>query len=94
MEPNVYNPYIAAIFKIGLLRKWARLEPDEMAFSKGFIEKKLVKFSYSNIKVRYKDFLLPGVPTFLIKPSIVAGNLLEKTPLKILSQSILISATK
>jgi 2-polyprenyl-3-methyl-5-hydroxy-6-metoxy-1,4-benzoquinol methylase len=94
MEPNIYNPYVSAIFKNKTLRKKARLEPDEMAFSKSFISEKLKKHNYSNIDVQYRDFLLPGIPKLLIRPSIVVGNILEKTPLKVVSQSILISATK
>jgi len=94
MEPNIYNPYVAGIFKNKALRKWAKLEPDEMAFSKGFIRQKLKAAGFENSKVAYKDFLLPGIPAFLITPSIVAGNILEKTPLKFISQSILISAGK
>ncbi|MEO8770342.1 MAG: class I SAM-dependent methyltransferase [Ferruginibacter sp.] len=92
MEPNIYNPYVAAIFKNKLLRKVASLEPDEMAFSGNFIQKKLEKAKFKNIKTVYKDFLLPGVPRLLIKPSIAIGNILEKTPLKFISQSILICA--
>lgn len=94
MEPNIYNPYVAAIFKNKYLRKKASLEPDEMAFSKQFISGKLEKAMFSSIKVSYKDFLLPGVPGWMIKPSIIIGNVLEKTPLDIISQSILISAVK
>jgi len=94
MEPNLYNPYVAAIFKNKFLRKKASLEPDEMAFSKQFIRQKLIKAQFDDIKVSYKDFLLPGVPDWLIKPSISIGNVLEKTPLRIISQSILISAVK
>lgn len=94
MEPNIYNPYVSAIFKNKTLRKKARLEPDEMAFSKSFISEKLKKHSYTNINVQYRDFLLPGIPKLLIRPSIIVGNILEKTPLKVVSQSILISATK
>ena len=94
MEPNLYNPYVAAIFKNQLLRKKASLEPDEMAFSKQFITKKLEKAQFGDIKVSYKDFLLPGIPNWLIKPSIAIGNILEKTPLDVISQSILISAVK
>ncbi|HWK02896.1 MAG TPA: class I SAM-dependent methyltransferase [Puia sp.] len=93
MEPNIYNPYVASIFKNKTLRKWAKLEPDEMAFSKGFIRRKLEQTGFKNSKISYKDFLLPGIPEFLITPSILAGNILEKTPLKFISQSILISAT-
>ena len=95
MEPNIYNPYIASIFKIKLLRKIANLEPDEMAFSKSFIIQALEKVGFKNCKVDYKDFLLPGIPSFLIKPSIAIGDVAEKTPLvKNISQSIFIIASK
>jgi len=93
MEPNIYNPYVAAIFKNKRLRKWAHLEPDEMAFSPGFIRQKLDAAGFSRNTVTYRDFLLPGVPKWMIGPSIAAGNLLEKTPLRIISQSIFITAT-
>jgi hypothetical protein len=64
-----------------------------MAFSKDFITKKLLKAGYKDVKVEYKDFLLPGIPEVLITPSVKAGNLLEKIPfVKKVSQSIFISA--
>ena len=92
MEPNIYNPYCALIFNYA--RKWANLEPDEMAFSKGFISKKLRASGYGNIRVDYKDFLLPGIPDALINPSIIIGKFLEKTPvLRSVSQSIFIVAS-
>lgn len=95
MEPNIYNPYIAAIFKNTWLRKKAHLEPDEMAFSPAFIREKLLRAGYSNINVTFRDFLLPGIPSFMIKPSIVVGDLAERLPLvKKLSQSIFIVAEK
>jgi len=95
MEPNIYNPYVAAIFKIKPLRKVANLEPDEMAFSKSFIIDKLTKIGFKNCKVNFKDFLLPGIPSFFIKPSIAIGDVAEKIPLvKIISQSIFIIASK
>lgn len=92
MEPNIYNPYVATIFKNATFRKWAKLEPDEMAFSKSFITKKLQASGFTGIDVQYRDFLLPGVPSYLVKPSIAIGNVLEKTPLRVISQSILITA--
>ena len=93
-EPNILNPYISLIFKIPALRKMAKLEPEEMAFSKKFIEKKLVNSDYANIKVSYRDFLLPNTPKNLIKPIIKIGDITEKTPLKLLSQSLFIVAEK
>jgi 2-polyprenyl-3-methyl-5-hydroxy-6-metoxy-1,4-benzoquinol methylase len=93
MEPNIYNPYCQLIFKVPFLRKWANLEPDEMAFSPAYIRNKLIKAGYTNIKITYRDFLLPGIPSFLVKPSIAIGNIAERLPLiKKISQSIFIEA--
>jgi len=95
MEPNIYNPYCFAIFKIPLLRKLANLEPQEMAFSKYFIKNKLEKAEFSNIKISYKDFLIPGIPLFLVKPVIFLGDILEKILFtKIFTQSIFLTANK
>lgn len=95
MEPNIYNPYVYFIFSYPFLRKLTHLEPDEMAFSKKFISDKLTKTGYKNINVDYKDFLLPGIPEFLISPSIAIGSVLEKLPVvNKVSQSIFISAEK
>ena len=93
MEPNIYNPYCALIFKVPVLRKKANLEPDEMAFSKSFISGKLKEQGFSGIHVTYRDFLLPGVPDFAIQPSILIGNVVEKIPvLNMVAQSIFITA--
>jgi 2-polyprenyl-3-methyl-5-hydroxy-6-metoxy-1,4-benzoquinol methylase len=93
LEPNIYNPYCWVIFSIPYFRRKAHLEPTEMAFSKSFITKKLSSMGYKNIKVEYRDFLLPGIPRFLVKPSIAVGIIAERIPaLKMWSQSIFISA--
>jgi SAM-dependent methyltransferase len=93
LEPNIYNPYCAVIFNIA--RNWANLEPDEMAFSKSYITGLLKEAGFKNIEVDYKDFLLPGVPDFMIQPSVAVGNVLEKIPVvKMVSQSIFIKAGK
>ena len=95
LEPNLYNPYIFSIFRIPALRRIAHLEPDEMAFSKGYITQLLSAAGYRNVHVEYKDFLLPGIPDALIAPSIAAGAVLERIPVvRMVSQSIFISATK
>jgi SAM-dependent methyltransferase len=94
MEPNLCNPYVYFIFSYPLLRKAASLEPEEMAFSKRFMIQKLRNAGFENIKVEYKDFLLPGVPDFMIEPMVFASNFLEKMPLKVVSQSLGIIAVK
>jgi SAM-dependent methyltransferase len=95
MEPNIYNPYCYLIFKFDTFRKIAKLEPDEMAFSRNFIKQKLQKAHYQQVKVSYKDFLLPNTPSFLVKPIIWVGDIIEKIfPLNRVTQSIFICAKK
>ncbi len=94
IEPNLYNPYVALIFKIPYLRKKTLLEPDEMAFTSSFIKKKLKAAKFSNLHIEIKDFLLPNVPENLINSVIKMGNILEKTPLTYIAQSIFITAKK
>lgn len=95
MEPNLYNPYVYFIFTYPKLRKLAKLEPDEMAFTPKFITEKLKRAGFHDVRVEFRDFLLPGIPDFLIKPSIVLGAVLERIPLlRAVSQSIYITATK
>jgi len=92
IEPNLYNPYVAAIFSIPFLRRKTFLEPDEMAFSKTFITKKCKKAGFSNIEVKIKDFLLPNIPDNLIGTTIKIGEILEKTALTVIAQSLFITA--
>jgi 2-polyprenyl-3-methyl-5-hydroxy-6-metoxy-1,4-benzoquinol methylase len=95
IEPNIYNPYIAAIFKIKILRKIANLEPQEMAFSGSFIKQQLQLAGFKTSAASYKDFLLPGVPKWSVKVLIAIGNVIEKIPvLNRLAQSVFIVAQK
>jgi 2-polyprenyl-3-methyl-5-hydroxy-6-metoxy-1,4-benzoquinol methylase len=95
LEPNLINPYCYLIFTNPYFRKKANLEPDEMAFTKNFVQKKLKKAGFKSSKVVYKDFLLPIIPNILIKPVIILGDIAEKIPLvKKMSQSIFIVGNK
>lgn len=95
LEPNIYNPYVYAIFSYPRLRILANLEPEEMAFSKRFITERLMRAGFEDTRVDYKDFLLPGIPAFLIAPSILVGAVLENVPgAKHVAQSIFIRAHK
>ena len=94
IEPNIYNPYVALIFKIPYLRKKTFLEPDEMAFSAPFIRKQLKAAKFSSSSTEIKDFLLPNTPKKLINTVIKLGAVLEKTPFTAIAQSIFITATK
>jgi|CXWL01.1.fsa_nt_gi SAM-dependent methyltransferase len=94
-EPNLWNPYIWAIFSFDPLRKRAKLEPDEMAFTPRFIRAKLASAGFTNIKVATRDFLLPNTPDFLIRPVVALGDQLDRIPLvNRLAQSLFFSAEK
>ena len=96
LEPNLFNPYCYLIFNTTkFFREYAKLEPTEKAFTKKFIKEKLLKLDFIDIKVEYRDFLLPIIPSFLISTTILIGSIFEQIPiLKNISQSLFISAKK
>jgi hypothetical protein len=92
-ESNLMNPYIFLIFKIPLLRRFARLEPDEMAFTPGFIRNRLKRAGFSDVRARTREFLLPNTPEALIPAVITVGSILERLPgFKLLAQSVFVTA--
>lgn len=93
LEPSLVNPLVWFMFGTRAGRQMSKLEPTEMAFTKGYITQKLLAAGFTDISVEHKDFLLPFVPRFLIRPVIFIGSILEKVPLlKFGAQSIFISA--
>jgi 2-polyprenyl-3-methyl-5-hydroxy-6-metoxy-1,4-benzoquinol methylase len=94
IEPNLFNPYVFSIFKIPILRKICNLEPDEMAFTNNYIKNKILKVGFKKCNTEIKDFLLPNTPKPLIRSLIKIGDILEKTPLTVIAQSIFIVAEK
>ncbi len=87
------NPYIFLIFKIPLLRRFARLEPEEMAFTPGFIRNGLKRAGFSNVRARTRDLLLPNTPEALIPAVITIGGILERLPgFRLLAQSVFVTA--
>lgn len=92
-EPNLYNPYVYFIFRNPLLRKWALLEPSEMAFSRPFI-RSLLQNNGFEVRVEYRDFLLPNTPKAFVPLVEKWGAIFEKTPLAVGAQSLFIVATK
>lgn len=94
-EPNLWNPYVFLIFSIPALRRFAKLEPDEMAFTARFITQKLLPANFHPVHVTNRDFLLPNTPAILVQPVIRLGSWLERIPgLDRLAQSVFIVATR
>ena len=77
IEPNFLNPYCAFIFGTALGRRWAKLEPDEMAFTPGELRRALPEAGWHDVAVATRDFLLPGLPERLVQPILAAEPALE-----------------
>lgn len=93
IEPNLLNPYCAFLFGTKIGRKLGRLEPDEMAFTRGHLVHALMKSGWTNIDVASRDFLVPGLPLSLVKPVTAVEPILEATAMtRWLAQSHFITA--
>lgn len=93
IEPNFMNPYCAFIFGTNIGRKWALLEPDEMAFRAGQLRGVIARAGWRNVHLQTRDFLVPGLPVSLIKPVLAIEPLFEATALtRWLAQSHFVTA--
>src|SRR3981081_4382410 len=81
IEPNFLNPYCAFIFGTQVGRRWARLEPDEMAFTPGGLRRALPAAGWQDVWVASRDFLVPGLPERLVGPIQAVEPALEATVL-------------
>ena len=80
IEPNFLNPYCAFAFGTKMGRRFARLEPDEMAFTPGDLRQALTAAGWQDVVVKMRDFLVPGLPLALVKPTLAVEPLLEASP--------------
>ena len=93
IEPNFLNPYCALIFGTRVGRRFAKLEPDEMAFTPGQLRRALPMAGWRDVKVTTRDFLLPGLPEAVARPILAIEPALEATAAtRWLAQSHFISA--
>jgi SAM-dependent methyltransferase len=93
IEPNLLNPYCAFIFGTRVGRRFARLEPDEMAFTPSQLRAALPSAGWRDVTVTTKDFLLPGLPEAVARPVLAVEPALEATALtRWLAQSHFVSA--
>jgi SAM-dependent methyltransferase len=93
IEPNVLNPYCAFIFGTGVGRRFAKLEPDEMAFTQRKLRKALPTAGWRDVTVTTRDFLLPGLPHAVARAILAIEPALEATAAtRWMAQSHFISA--
>jgi 2-polyprenyl-3-methyl-5-hydroxy-6-metoxy-1,4-benzoquinol methylase len=93
-EPNFLNPQVFA--ERTFMRKALNyVSPDETAFIRWSLARKLRSFGFTEIKITPFDWLHPAIPKGLIKLVEGVGGLLEKMPvLREFSGSLLISAKR
>jgi 2-polyprenyl-3-methyl-5-hydroxy-6-metoxy-1,4-benzoquinol methylase len=94
-EPNMLNPQIFAERNIPMIRRWARNTPDETAFVRYSLKRKLTSIGFEEVKIVPHEWLHPAVPKGLIQTVKRLGSILERTPiLKEFAGSLLISARR
>jgi SAM-dependent methyltransferase len=94
-EPNLLNPQIAVTFLVWPLRPLFGLSPDEMAFTRGFIRRRLASAGLVDAAAEPFDFLHPRTPPVLIEHVRRLGAALERLPgLRSIAGSLLVTARK
>jgi ubiquinone/menaquinone biosynthesis C-methylase UbiE len=94
-EPNMFNPQIALQKNIPFIKRIIGDSPDETAFFRWKIKKKLIDAGFSSVRIIPFDFLHPQTPPFLIKMMEKIGPGLERMILiKEFAGSLFITAKK
>jgi ubiquinone/menaquinone biosynthesis C-methylase UbiE len=94
-EPNMLNPQIALQKNIPFIKKIMGDSPDETAFFRWKLRKKLFNSGFSNIKIIPFDFLHPKIPDIFVNIIEKIGPGFEKVPLiKEIAGSLFITARK
>lgn len=94
-EPNLLNPEIFLERKVPILRRLSNSSPDETAYIRWDLKKKLEQTGFKSVKVESFDFLYPALPHFFLPILIILSKILEKTPLlKEISGALIITGGK
>ena len=94
-EPNMLNPQIALQKNIAFIKKAVGDSPDERAFIKWSLGKKLKKYGFKDIEIVNFDFLHPAIPKFILSSMESVTYIIEKIPvIKLISGSLIIKASK
>ena len=94
-EPNMLNPQIMVQKNIPFIKKLAGDSPDETAFFKWQIKKKLIEYNFNPLTVKPFDFLHPSIPSSFIPFVKPATNFIEKIPIvKEIAGSLVIQSQK
>ena len=94
-EPNMMNPQMAVQKNIPFLKKIAGESPDETAFLRWSLKKKLERIGFKDIELKNFDFLHPAIPRAMIPVIRYLGSFMESLPvIREVAGSIYIKARK
>jgi ubiquinone/menaquinone biosynthesis C-methylase UbiE len=94
-EPNILNPQVTVMFRLGLTKKYFGVSPDEMAFSRFRAARALRRAGFTDVAVKPFDFLHPATPAALMDRVARFGRALESIPLvREIAGSMIITGTK
>ena len=80
-EPNILNPQIALQKNIPYLKKRMGDSPDETAFSRWNMKRKLIAHGFKHVNIVPFDFLHPKTPKYFLRLVNNLGLIVEKIPL-------------
>lgn len=94
-EPNILNPQVTVMFRLGMTKKYFGVSPDEMAFSRFRAARALRKAGFESIVVKPFDFLHPATPAGALDRVARIGRALEAIPVvREIAGSMIITAAK
>ena len=94
-EPNMMNPQILIQKNVPVVKRWLGDSPDESAFIRWRLKRKLLSVGFENIVIKPYDFLHPLTPGLAVPLVDQMGRLAEKIPiLRQIAGSLIIGASR
>ena len=94
-EPNILNPQVTVMFRLGLTKKYFGVSPDEMAFSRFRGARAARNAGLAEVGVRPFDFLHPATPAGAVGAVSRLGRWLERLPVvREIAGSMLVTGRK
>ncbi len=94
-EPNLLNPEIFLERKVSFFRKISNSSPDETAFIRWSLKRKVEAAGFVKVKVEPFDFMYPAFPSYFIPVLKIIDSVLVKLPLiREFSGSLIVTGEK
>ena len=93
-EPNMLNPHIWLSLNIPFLRKLYQASPDETAFYRWDLKRRLKSIGFRNVMIKPFDFIYPLIPKSFLEIAKKIESVLEKTFVNEIAGSLIVLAEK